>query len=58
MSCCHSLLDVLLVIDTDTLYVAKCDTNSISRLSCEDMRYVSLTPLNSIHIQPTDWNSI
>ena len=39
-----------LSVDTDTLFVGMCGTNSISHLSVEDLRSVDVTPLNSPHI--------
>ena len=39
-----------LSVDTDTLFVGMCETNSISHLSVEDLRSVDMTPLNSPHI--------
>ena len=39
-----------LSVDTDTLFVGMCGTNSIYHLSVEDLRSVELTPLNSPHI--------
>ena len=39
-----------LSVDTDTLFVGMCVTNSISHLSVEDLRSVDMTPLNSPHI--------
>ena len=39
-----------LSVDTDTLFVGMCGTNSISHFSVEDLRSVDVTPLNSPHI--------
>ena len=39
-----------LSVDTETLYVGMCLTNSISHFSVEDLRSLDTTPLNSPHI--------
>ena len=44
-----------LSVDTDTLFVGMCVTNSISHLSVEDLRSVDVTPLNSPHLTEDTW---